>query len=189
MPIISSTRARRDELVGFALEVLERDGFASLSIGEIARRAGIKPPSLYKQFSSKSDIEVRLIGLGHEMLARDFERTFEAASDDVDYRQLFTVVVETLRRFAHQYPQLYLLMNSRPFPAAELGREVEVRAGNPFSMLIPDEDLASSFWAWAHGILSLEIVGRLPRLSHPDASWQLLINTVSTRFGSGAELR
>jgi AcrR family transcriptional regulator len=50
-------RARRrqetiDEILTIAVEVMTEDGVNALSLSEIARRLGIKPPSLYKYFDS-----------------------------------------------------------------------------------------------------------------------------------------
>lgn len=172
--------SRKDELVQVALTVLERDGFAHLSIGEVARLAGIKPPSLYKQFASKADIEVQLIGFGHGMLAEEFERPFVDGLDPtrLEYRDWVHLTIESLRRFAHEHPQLYLLMNSKPFPTDELGAELQQRAGARLIELIPDRAYASTVWAWAHGILSLELVGRLPHLGDPEAPWRELVDVV-----------
>ncbi len=45
-----------DEILDVAVGVLAESGAGSLSIGEIARRMGIRPPSLYVYFESKNAI-------------------------------------------------------------------------------------------------------------------------------------
>ena len=50
-------RARRrhetiDEILMIAVEVMTEDGVNALSLSEVARRLGVKPPSLYKYFDS-----------------------------------------------------------------------------------------------------------------------------------------
>ena len=50
-------RARRrretiDEILAIAVDVMTRDGVNGLSLSEVARRLGVKPPSLYKYFDS-----------------------------------------------------------------------------------------------------------------------------------------
>ena len=42
-----------DEILQHAVAVMQADGVAALSLSEVARRMGIKPPSLYKYFPSK----------------------------------------------------------------------------------------------------------------------------------------
>ncbi|MBB5867034.1 AcrR family transcriptional regulator [Allocatelliglobosispora scoriae] len=44
----------RDEVVATALEIMAESGPGSVSLGEVARRMGIKPPSLYVYFPSKA---------------------------------------------------------------------------------------------------------------------------------------
>src|SRR5438445_3181172 len=51
-------RARRrqetiEEVLDIAVEIMTEHGVAGLSIGEVARRMGIRPPSLYVYFPSK----------------------------------------------------------------------------------------------------------------------------------------
>jgi AcrR family transcriptional regulator len=50
-------RARRrqetiDEILAIAVQVMTEDGVNGLSLSEVARRLGVKPPSLYKYFDS-----------------------------------------------------------------------------------------------------------------------------------------
>jgi AcrR family transcriptional regulator len=73
-------RARRrmetiDEILLIAVQVMTEDGVNGLSLSEIARRLGVKPPSLYKYFDSLHDIYDELFRRGQlEHLA-----TMEAA--------------------------------------------------------------------------------------------------------------
>ncbi|MFI6326323.1 TetR/AcrR family transcriptional regulator [Nonomuraea sp. NPDC050556] len=51
-------RARRraetqDEILSLALQVMGEEGVAGLSLATVARRLGVKPPSLYKYFPSR----------------------------------------------------------------------------------------------------------------------------------------
>ena len=49
-------RETLDEVVGHALTVMAESGAAGLSLGEVARRMGIRTPSLYVYFSSKAEL-------------------------------------------------------------------------------------------------------------------------------------
>lgn len=58
MDDIPDRRARRraetlEEILGIALEVMAEEGVAGLSLSEVARRLGVRPPSLYKYFPSR----------------------------------------------------------------------------------------------------------------------------------------
>lgn len=176
--MVQEVRTRRDELVAVALEVLERDGLHNLSIGEIARLAGIKPPSLYKQFTSKDDIEIRLIGLGFELMAQEISRVASERTLDMTYREELGLLARAYRDFGHRHPQLYLLMHSRPYPEAALGPQDGQPATFYFRTLLPDADLAELAWAWAHGLLSLELSGRVLEEQDPMGRWNLLADLI-----------
>src|SRR5947209_3305946 len=45
-----------EEVLDIAVEIMVEQGVAGLSLGEVARRMGIRPPSLYVYFSSKEAI-------------------------------------------------------------------------------------------------------------------------------------
>ncbi|TQL48789.1 TetR family transcriptional regulator [Homoserinimonas aerilata] len=201
MVLLARAPSRRDELVAVALEVLERDGASNLSIGEIARLASIKPPSLYKQFTSKADIEARLIEHGFWLLADALagraatprlasmgsaDRADDFADDRADgsYRGRVSLFASRLRAFGHAHPQLYRLMFARPYPIDLIDADAEAAAVAQYRELVGDSQLDQGTWAWAHGLLSLELAGRLPQGHAGDALWQSLIDTtagISTR--------
>src|SRR6266852_1884002 len=58
-PVTAAGRRQRrrqetiEEVLGLATQIMAEQGVAGLSIGEIARRMGIRPPSLYVYFPSK----------------------------------------------------------------------------------------------------------------------------------------
>ena len=58
--VLTPDRRRRrheesaDEVLDVALEIMGEAGAAGLSLGEVARRMGVKPPSLYVYFPSKA---------------------------------------------------------------------------------------------------------------------------------------
>jgi len=56
MPLDRRRRRRLEtieEVLDVAVEIMTEQGVAGLSIGEVARRMGIRPPSLYVYFASK----------------------------------------------------------------------------------------------------------------------------------------
>ena len=68
-----------EEVLDHAVQIMAEDGVAGLSLGEIARRMGIRPPSLYVYFPSKNALYDALFARGWRLLlermrARDLER-------------------------------------------------------------------------------------------------------------------
>jgi AcrR family transcriptional regulator len=67
-----------EEVLEHAVQIMAEDGVAGLSLGEIARRMGIRPPSLYVYFPSKHALYDALFARGwrlllDRMLAREEE--------------------------------------------------------------------------------------------------------------------
>src|SRR3954447_13710772 len=59
VPLDRRARRRREtieEVLNIAVEIMSEQGVAGLSLGEVARRLGIRPPSLYVYFPSKEAI-------------------------------------------------------------------------------------------------------------------------------------
>lgn len=176
---LHSPSPRSEQLLDIALAVLERDGLDRLSVGEIARRAGIKTPSLYKHFASKADIELRLIEHGFGLFAEAVRNALAPLDGTASHRQRVTVFAGAYRGFGLQHPQLYRLMNDRPLPRDLLAPGTEEAATRDYFTIVDDEHSARSYWAWAHGLLSLEIANRYPPGADLDAAWAVLIDTVA----------
>src|SRR5438270_2156402 len=59
VPLDRRQRRRQEtieEVLDIAVEIMTEQGVAGLSLGEVARRMGIRPPSLYVYFASKEAI-------------------------------------------------------------------------------------------------------------------------------------
>lgn len=57
-------QATMQEILRTSLEVMEEEGVGGLSLAEVARRMGIKPPSLYKHVASKEAVYDALFAAG-----------------------------------------------------------------------------------------------------------------------------
>ncbi|MDB5446008.1 MAG: transcriptional regulator, TetR family [Phenylobacterium sp.] len=69
--------ARPGEILQAALDVFSEKGFARATLDEIARRAGVTKPALYRYFETKEDL-FRAVVTG--MVRPDFDRIREMAS-------------------------------------------------------------------------------------------------------------
>jgi AcrR family transcriptional regulator len=69
-PGLDRRRRRRqetiEEILQIAIEVMAEEGVAALSLSEVARRLGIRPPSLYRYFPSKLALYDALFRRGWE---------------------------------------------------------------------------------------------------------------------------
>jgi AcrR family transcriptional regulator len=153
---------RRREIADTARDLLDREGLEALTVGNLARELGIKPPSLYKHFDSKADLEALLIADGFEA----FAAALEPAGDDL------AALAAAYRKFAKANPQLYRLMTELPLPRDRLPDGREARAAAPIVRAAGGEDRARAVWAFAHGMVALELADRFPADADLDRAWR-----------------
>src|SRR3712207_926927 len=109
-PLPLDRRQRRrletiEEVLDVALDVMTEQGVAGLSVGEVARRMGIRPPSLYVYFPSKNALYDALFARG----ARSVLDTMRAAGgfhvrDDAPLEQILLGAAEVFVRWAVEHP-------------------------------------------------------------------------------------
>ena len=81
-------------------------------------------------------------------------------------------VARAYRRWALDHPHLYRLMTERPLPRERLPVGLEERTARPILEAFGGRiDLARAAWGLAHGLASLELVGRFPADADVDAAW------------------
>jgi AcrR family transcriptional regulator len=160
---------RAREIVAAARELLEEQGVDALTMRRLAERLGIRAPSLYKHLPDKSALEVAVIATGLEDLAVALEDARHAPEPTA-------ALAAAYRAFALTHPHLYLLMTNRPLPRERLPAGVEDRAATPVLQVVGDLARARAFWAFAHGMVLLELAGRFPPNADLDTAWQVGIN-------------
>src|SRR4051795_2876095 len=87
VPLDRRARRRQEsiaEVLDIAAEIMAEQGVAGLSIGEVARRMGIRPPSLYVYFPSKNALYDALFERGAQLVLEQFRE--DVAGDDADAR-------------------------------------------------------------------------------------------------------
>jgi AcrR family transcriptional regulator len=163
----SELTPRAREIVAAAGDLLEEEGADALSMRRLADRLGIRAPSIYKHVSGKEELEAALISDGFEAIAAAFEEAVSGAADPL------AELARAYRRFAFARPHLYRLMTERSLPRALLRPGVEDRAALPLLQVAGgDPDRARAAWAFAHGMVILELNGRFPPDADLDAAWE-----------------
>ena len=76
------------------------------------------------------------------------------------------------RRFALEHPHLYRLMNNGPLPREHLPPGLEERTAAPVLRVAGSQALARAVWAFAHGMVMLELDHRFSPDADLDAAWQ-----------------
>jgi AcrR family transcriptional regulator len=118
--VIPDRRQRRrqetiEQMLDVAVEVMTEFGVAGLTLGEVARRMGIRPPSLYVYFDGKNALYDALFERGwRELLAT--MRAVAAASDGTDLVADLLASEAAFVRWAVEHPAYAPLMFWRPVP-------------------------------------------------------------------------
>jgi AcrR family transcriptional regulator len=95
---------------------MAEEGVAALSLAEVARRMGIRPPSLYQYFPSRMAIYDALFGEG---MRRANEVDLEATAGIDDPVTAIRVGTLAFSRWAHENPVLSQLLFWRTVPGFE----------------------------------------------------------------------
>jgi AcrR family transcriptional regulator len=110
------------EVLDVAVQLMAEQGVAGLSLGEVARRMGIRPPSLYVYFDSKHALYDAIFARGWRTLGEALAGEGDAADGDGrdgDVRGLLLRVARTLVRWSVEHPAYSQLMFWRPVPGYE----------------------------------------------------------------------
>ncbi|CAM4022461.1 TetR/AcrR family transcriptional regulator [Kibdelosporangium persicum] len=153
---------RTDQIVAEARALIEEGGPEALTMRALAARLDIRAPSLYKHFPDKLAVEAQVIAIAFGELAAELEKTGSLSELAAAYRA-----------YALAHPHLYRLMNSGPLPRHLLPAGVEDRAAMPLVRAVGgDEHLARAIWAFAHGMVILELDRRFPDGADLDRAWR-----------------
>ena len=163
-PVTRSARGR--EVVAAGRRLLEEEGPEALTMRRLAERVGIRAPSLYKHLPDKAALEAAIIATGFEEAAAAFEAAVEDAGEALP------ALAAAYRRFALAHPHLYRLMNNGPLPREQLPPGLEDRTAAPLLRAAGSQARARAVWAFAHGMVMLELDHRFPADADLDAAWE-----------------
>ena len=156
---------RGQQIVARAREILEEEGPEGLTMRHLADAVGVRAASLYKHLADKAAVEAALMADGFAAMAATFERALAGGGG------LFALGA-AYRDFALERPHLYRLMTAGPLPRERLPAGLEERAAAPLRRVVADPDRARAAWAFAHGMVILQLDGRFPPGADLDAAWR-----------------
>jgi AcrR family transcriptional regulator len=117
-----------EELVAVAVELMGEQGAAGLSLGEVARRMGMRTPSLYGYFDSKHALYDAIFARGWQELADELSALPAPPSDPADLREYAVAFAEAFARWSVEHPAYSQLMHWRPIPGYEPAPEAYLPA-------------------------------------------------------------
>lgn len=136
----------------------------------IAARIGIRAASLYEHFADKRAVENAIIAAGLYEQGDFIKARIEANPNANEMR----VVAEAYREFALAHPALYSLTMSRGLDrdAPDVADAERYAAGFLRRAVGERWQLGLAFWAFAHGVIDLEMHDRLPPGGDPRQAWE-----------------
>lgn len=159
-----------EQILIIAREEMQANGVAALSLGVIAKRLGMRTPSLYTYFDSKNAIYDELFRRGFLEFGRWMaERPYQ----DGSLRENMESALRTYMGFAQENQDLYQLMFQRPVPgfvpseesmAVSLGELEATRtqftsilAHEQIELDLPYEEARDLYIAFQHGLTELHL--------------------------------
>ena len=120
-PPSADRRARRrqetiEEILAIAEEVMSEQGVNGLSLSEVARRLGVKPPSIYKYFDSLMAIYDALFERGQRTNLDIMRTAMEQADPGLD---ALAAGLHASCRWSLAHPAMAQLLFWRPVPSFE----------------------------------------------------------------------
>jgi AcrR family transcriptional regulator len=192
MPLDRRQRRRQEtieQVLDMAVEVMAEQGVAGLTLGEVARRMGIRPPSLYVYFDGKHALYDALFERGWRLLLERMlaaEARMEGHDPFADYRE----GLDDFVRWAVEHPAYSALMIWRPVPGfvpsdrayapaialAEIGRAAIVRLRDD-GILPPEVDVDRAYrtsTALVAGVISQQL-SNAPGESFDGGTWTAVL--------------
>jgi AcrR family transcriptional regulator len=105
-----------EEVLDVAAELMREQGVAGLSIGEVARRMGIRPPSLYVYFDSKNTLYDALFERGANLIADEMRAFGEQLDPSLQLEDSLLAWANAFVRWTVEHPEYAQLLFWRPVP-------------------------------------------------------------------------
>jgi AcrR family transcriptional regulator len=172
--------ARAGEILQAARRLLEEQGADGLRMRPLAERLGIQAPSLYKHFAGKREVENALIATGLREQAEAEDAELEDAAPDEEIAALW----RSYRGWALRNPALHTLIASRALDRDDPAVVAAERPGidNVLRSTRGDATAAVAFWAFAYGMVALELNDRIPPGQDLAAVWDVGLRGIATQL-------
>lgn len=156
-----------DRILEKARDRIEAGSAERFSMHELASALGVKAPSLYRYFPSKTDL---LRALNLQTVRQLIASMHEAASAGGDARMQLLAMSRAWRAFAQTNPMTYTLAFTNPNPELRPDDQLLEALAIPIQQVMADlvgeeRSLAAlrGLWALLHGFMQLELSGQFRR--------------------------
>jgi AcrR family transcriptional regulator len=157
-----------------AMELLEEDGAAALSLRAVARRAGVSPGAPYRHYADRDALVSAVAAVGYHELAGYLAAAHPSPSTPDDLAAVAVAYV----RFAIEHPALFRVMFGEPCDRDSDERVAATAAISEYVAAIvrqsfpgaDEEAMSIAVWGLVHGLAFLHLDGKLDASSPADVS-------------------
>ncbi|MCX6614232.1 MAG: TetR/AcrR family transcriptional regulator [Acidobacteria bacterium] len=151
----------REAILRTALEIVETQGWAALSMRELARKLGLRASSLYHHFPDRNAIEEALGAKAASSLLLALKSSSTGLKGKEKLQALSIAYVE----FASHSPALYHLIAAAPsssdtHPEAKALWNLLLDSVSELTKQTDDTAAVVALWAFLHGYVALEAAGK-----------------------------
>ncbi len=177
------------------IAILEEKGMSSLSLREVARRAGVSHAAPYHHFSDKDALVAAIATRGYEMLQRASQEASRDIPQAIDGLRQFGIVYAS---FAARHPSLFRLMYTWERRGDLPTEQALAGTGINDSMIEGIQQATGcsleearmihlTLWAGMHGLVMLWLDGQLRWLERPLESITMDVTRMLGRVMTGKD--
>ena len=156
----------RKSICDAAMEIVATNGVDSLSMRSLASTLGIKAPSLYDHVKNRDEVVALVQSAGLLDFGKGFGDSGASARDKI----LF------YRKWALENPNLYPVVFQQRLHRELLPEGLEEKVLGLVIIAAGGSHVqARAMWAQLHGLVDLELQGRLPADADMRATWEQVI--------------
>jgi AcrR family transcriptional regulator len=164
------SQVNRDGIIQKARELIESEGYERLTLNILAEALGVRAPSLYRYFKSKTELLQAVNTVTIEQLISAQHKAIEAIPTEADAVEQFRAMAMAYREFAFAHPIAYSLAFNSTQPELRIDEHHAEALILPIQAIMAkisgeEESLTALRGALAliHGFVMLELTGQLRR--------------------------
>lgn len=161
----------RASILQAAWELVEKEGWQSLSIRKIAEAIEYSAPVIYDHFVNKEAIMLEFTRRGFRQLN---EQLIKAKEQFTNPEKQIEAIAYAYWKFAYDQKEYYQLMYGLGMPGCEAVKQIPELAAFTEIILVPVKDMLAktkneeadpflklhTFWSTLHGLISINMLGK-----------------------------
>jgi AcrR family transcriptional regulator len=164
------SQVSREAIIDKAQELIEIEGYERLTLNILAEALGVRAPSLYRYFKSKTELLQAVNTTTIEQLVAALHTAVEQMANSSDPIGQFLALAKAYREFAFSHPIAYALAYTNTLPELRIDEQHAVALVLPIQAIMAkiagEEDSLTALrgaLGLLHGYVILELAGQFRR--------------------------